>query len=210
MPEAVIWGASGGIGGALVKLLKTNGWRVFAAARDESRIPAEADHVVSFEAGSPATIREAALVIAHETQGIDLMVYAAGGISAETLDKFDLAHWAAVMDANLNGAMLATQVSLNLLKEGGQVMYLGAYVDKITLPKFGAYAAAKAGLETMAAVMQKENRKLRFTVVRPGAVDTPFWAHIPFNLPKGAAQPEAIATAMLTHYRNGGGGLLDL
>jgi uncharacterized protein YbjT (DUF2867 family) len=39
MPDALIWRASGGIGSAIVRRLKGEGWRVFAATRDERKTP---------------------------------------------------------------------------------------------------------------------------------------------------------------------------
>lgn len=210
MPEALIWGASGGIGQALVRQLKVDGWRVYGAARQESRVPPEVDRAVHFDAGSPDSISAAAMIVAQETDGIDLMVYTAGAMQAVAIEDMHMQDWQRIMDANLTGAYLTTQGALGLLRESAHVAYIGAYVDKLTLPRFGAYAAAKAGLETLAGVLQKEHRQLKFTVVRPGAVDTPFWDDLPFKLPKGAIEPQAVAAAVIERYRSGEKGLLDL
>jgi 3-oxoacyl-[acyl-carrier protein] reductase len=210
MPEALIWGASGGIGSALVSLLKREGWRVFGAARDDSRIPAEVDLAVHFEAASLYSFKEAAMRVAYETDSLDLVVYSAGVMVAAAVEGVSEVDWLAVMDANLTGAARAAQVSLPLLREGGQMMFIGAYVDKISLPKFAAYAAAKAGLEPLVAVLGKEHRRHKFTLVRPGAVDTPFWKNVPFSLPKTALRPDAVAEAMLARYREDISGLLDI
>lgn len=210
MPDALVWGASGGIGGALVTVLKQHGWRVFAAARDETRIPPEADETFHFEAASRDTVESVAVMVAQDTDGLDLMVYAAGGIAAAPLQQLEPGRWQAVFDANLTGAYLTAKACLPLMAEGGRMVFLGAYVDKITLPKMGAYAAAKAGLEPMLKVLQKENRKHQFTLVRPGSVKTPFWEHVPFSLPKNAMSADRVAKAILEHHVSGGSGLLDL
>lgn len=210
MPDALIWGASGGIGRALVARLKRADWRVFAAARQTAHIPGEADFSYRFDARDPGSVADAALAVAHDTTGIALMAYTAGGLLSKPVEDFAPEEWAAVMDANLNGAYLAIRASLNLLTEGAQVMVLGAYVDKITLPKFGAYTVAKAGLEPMLTILQKEHRKLNFTLVRPPAVDTPFWQNVPFKLPTGALVADAVADAMFERYHTGGKGTLDL
>jgi NADP-dependent 3-hydroxy acid dehydrogenase YdfG len=210
MPDALIWGASGGIGSALATLLKVRGWRVFAAARDERKIPAGMDESYSFNAADPYTFDAVSMSVAQASDGLDLAVYAAGGLIAQTMDSLEARAWRDVMDANLNGVWLAAKASAHTLREGGHFMVLGAHVDKITLPRFGAYAAAKAGLEPILAILAKEHRKLKFTLVRPGAVDTPFWANVPFKLPAGAAQPSAVAEAILAHYEDGGAGTLDV
>lgn len=210
MPNALIWGASGGIGRALVQHLKANDWQVFAAARDTSKIPAEADHVYEFDASNPNSFKETAILLAEDAETLDLVVYAAGGIRAGTLEKLGDETWQAVMDANLNGAYLGATSVLHLVPKGGHVMVIGAYVHKITLPKFGAYTAAKAALEPMMTILGKENRRKHFTLVTPPAVDTAFWEHVPFTKPDSALPPQAIAEAILNQVKNEQSGVLSL
>jgi len=210
MLSALIWGASGGIGSELVRQLKNKGWTVYAVARQEGNIPTEADYTYPFDASDPYSIQNAALLIAQETEGVDLVIYAAGGVRANPLHKTDPDDWSAVMAANLDGAYLTARSSLNLLNKGGQMMFIGAYVHKITMPRMGAYVTAKAGLESLFTVLQKENRKIKMTLVRPPAVDTPFWENAPFKLPDGAMKPAQVAEAMLNHYATESGGELDL
>lgn len=209
MPEGLIWGASGGIGSALVTLLKEKGWRVFAAARDESRVP-RCDLVCPFDAASDYSFREAAMKIAYESSGIDLVVYAAGGLVAAPVADITRDGWNAVIESNLSGAVRAAQVSVPLMKEGGHLMFIGAYIDHLILPKFAAYAAAKAGLEPLIGILAKEHRKHKFTVVHPGAVATPFWNNAPFSPPKNAKQPIVVAEAILARWESGETGKLDL
>lgn len=210
MPDAVVWGASGGIGRALVALLKSEGWRVLAAARREEAVPENTDLRCSFDAQRPDTVRDAAMFIAQHTDGAELMVYAAGGIVAAPVDALDPQDWSQVLSANLTGPYLIAHYALSLLREDGHAVFIGAYVDRVTLHKFGAYASAKAGLEALVTVLQKEHRRLRFTLVRPPAVATSFWDNVPFSLPKGALTPEAVAQAIVEHHRSSARGLLDL
>ena len=210
MPQALIWGASGGIGSALVRTLKGARWQVYAAARDESRIPPQADLISAFSAESEYSIKETVARVAYESTDLDLVVYAAGGLQAETVSDFDSAEWQAVLDANLTGAYLCAKHSLPLLKADGHMAFIGAYTDKITLPRFAAYAGAKAALETFVAVLAKENRRQKFTLVKVGAVDTPFWQHVPFALPKTALSAESVAAQLLEHCNSGVGGVLEL
>jgi 3-oxoacyl-[acyl-carrier protein] reductase len=126
------------------------------------------------------------------------------------LGKIAPADFAEVIHSNLTGALLATQTSLPLMAAPGHMVYIGAYVDHLVLPKMGAYALAKSGLETMVAVWRKEQRRARFTIVRPGAVDTPFWAHAPFRMPADAKAPRQVAQAILAHHTDGATGDLNL
>jgi 3-oxoacyl-[acyl-carrier protein] reductase len=208
--DALIWGASGGIGQALVRLFKQEGWRVFAAARDVSRIPDGADFTYRFDVTQPVTINETQLLVAQDSRGLDLVVYAVGDLRPDLLKNTDPDDWSAVMHANLTGAFLIASKSLYLLNEGRHMMFLGAYVDHVMLPKMAVYAVAKAGLETMVTVLRKENRKHKFSVVRPGAVDTPFWDKAPFKKSVDAKSPEVVARAILAHYLAGENSDLNL
>jgi NAD(P)-dependent dehydrogenase (short-subunit alcohol dehydrogenase family) len=138
------------------------------------------------------------------------VIYAAGGLNANLLEKLTSEEWNATLTANLTGAFLASRASLNLLKRDGHLILIGAYTEKITLPRMGAYVAAKSGLESLVTVLQKENRKLKITLVRPPAVDTPFWQNVPFRLPASALQPQQVASAMIAHYVKGEVGELNL
>jgi NAD(P)-dependent dehydrogenase (short-subunit alcohol dehydrogenase family) len=210
MADALIWGASGGIGGALAQLLKVRGWRVFAAARQESKIPPGMDATFGFVANDPFSFDAVAMAVAQQADDLALVVYAAGAMQAKTIADSSPDDWRSVMDVNLNGAYLAAKASIHLLRDGGHFIVVGAKVDTITLPRFAAYAAAKAALEPMMMVMAKEHRKLKFAVVRPGAVDTPFWGNVPFKLPPNAATAASIAEAIVKTHESGGVGVIDL
>jgi NAD(P)-dependent dehydrogenase (short-subunit alcohol dehydrogenase family) len=208
--DALVWGASGGIGSALVRTLKQENWRVFAAARNMDRIPSEADYSLRFDARDPGTVADVHYTVAYESDGIDLMIYAAGSLRSGAIREFTPEDWAEVVAGNLTGAYLAAGNGLSVMKSEAHAVFIGAYVDHLILPKMGAYAAAKAGLEPLVAVLRKENRKMRFTIVRPGAVDTPLWENAPFRKPGNTKDPHMVARAILQHHQSGAAGDLDL
>lgn len=210
MPDALIWGASGGIGQALIDQLNNAGWRVFAASRNIEAIPDGVYERYRFDATDYNAIRDIAIDLAHRTNGLDLWVYAAGELQSDLLSKMSPNAWSAVLDSNLNGAFLAISQTVHLIKEDGQAAFIGAYLDHLILPKMGAYAAAKAGLEPMINVLQKENRKVNFTLVKPGAVATDFWKTAPFRMPADAKSPDIVAKAIITQYENEQRGSLEL
>ena len=210
MPVALIWGASGGMGASLVTLLKSKGWTIYAAARNSEAVSDDVELCVEFDANDPHSIEAALMRVAQETDGVDLVVYAAGGLTYDKLDAMSYEDWQSTMNSNVNGAFWAAQHSLNLLVQGGHMVFIGAYVDHLRLPKMGAYAAAKAALAELVSVLAKENRRQRFTVVRPGAVDTAFWEQVGFKKPADAKSPDQVAQAILAHYEAGESGDLNL
>jgi NAD(P)-dependent dehydrogenase (short-subunit alcohol dehydrogenase family) len=198
------------MGQALVEQLSSAGWRVFAAARDREAIQDSAAERYAFSAADYQGMKDIAVDLAHQTNGLDLWVYAVGELQADLLRKMRPDAWSAVLDSNLYGAFLAITQTVHLIKDGGQAAFIGAYVDHLILPKMGAYAVAKAGLEPLVSVLQKENRKVNFTLVKPGAVATDFWKNAPFRMPADAKSPEIVAQAIVAQYENSQRGVLAL
>lgn len=209
MPDGLIWGASGGIGAAMVRTLKAKGWRVFGAARNMAQIP-PCDRKLPFDLDDEATLKDAAHSIAGESAGLDFVLYAVGSLCPEGIAKMSAPCWEVAIRTNLTGAFLAASYSLNLLKPEGEMAFMGAYIDHLILPKMSAYTAAKAGLEAFVGVLRKENRAARFSIVRPGPVDTDFWQNVPFRKPPNAKPPQAVAEAILAHHESGEKGDVNL
>jgi NAD(P)-dependent dehydrogenase (short-subunit alcohol dehydrogenase family) len=210
MPEALIWGASGGIGRALVTELKHDGWRVFGAARNTSNIPREADFALSFDADYEHGFESTAMRVAQESEGLRLMVYAVGDIAYDKLESIGLDGWNKTIRSNLTGAFVASQQCLPLMQEGGHMVFIGAYLDHLRILKMGAYVSAKAGLQELVTVLQKEQRKHKFTLVRPGATKTAFWDKVTLKLPPDAKEPQVVARAIIEHVNADKSGDLDL
>ena len=147
MPSALIWGASSGMGQALVNLLSEQGWTVHAVARDTSKIPDTADYSYEFNTDSPDSVARTCLLVSQQLDDpIDLTVYFAGSLAYDKLSTMGYDGWMSTLNSNLNGAFLCATESLHLMEKGGHLMFIGAYIDHIRLPKMGAYAVAKAGL----------------------------------------------------------------
>jgi NAD(P)-dependent dehydrogenase (short-subunit alcohol dehydrogenase family) len=210
MSTALIWGASGGIGRALVTLLRNQEWTVGAVSRHPHDLADLTDFRYEADAGDAFSAHQAVYTAAQELPAVDLWIYAAGDILSSPVADLAPVDWKRILDANLTGAYTSTHLSLPLLAEKAHLMYVGAYSEKLRLPGLSAYAAAKAGLEAFAAALAKEQRERRVTVVRPGAVDTPLWTKMPLRLPRGASSPATIAERMLEAYQAGAAGTLDL
>jgi NAD(P)-dependent dehydrogenase (short-subunit alcohol dehydrogenase family) len=210
MQTALIWGAGGGIGRALTELLRREGWRVLAVARDDTALAASGVESYAADVGRESDVAGAALWAAQQAESVELWVYAAGAMLGRPLADTTAVEWERVLRANLTGAHLAVAHSLPLVPAGGHLAFVGAYAERLQLPKIGAYAASKAALEAYVAVLAKELRDRRVTTMRLGAVDTPLWDDAPFRLPKGALAPAEVAAALLRAHREGHRGVLEL
>jgi NAD(P)-dependent dehydrogenase (short-subunit alcohol dehydrogenase family) len=207
--NALIWGADGGIGQAVARNLLEQGWQVVTVGRHIERMEALGGVVIEAEISDTFSVQTAVAAISQEVDEIDLWVYAIGDITSAPVSQMTLNNWRRILDANLNGAFLATHYSLPLLAQEAHLFYLGAISERMRLPGLSAYAAAKAGIEAFAEVVRKETRK-RVSVVRPAAVDTPLWAKSPFKLPTHHLSPQDVAARILQAYQSGEKGNLDL
>ncbi len=207
--NAMIWGAGGAIGSALVTMLLEAGWQIAALGRLSSEAEQSGAVAIDAEVGDDFSVRTAVNAAAQELGEVNLWVYAAGDIAARPVGEMELADWRRILDANLTGAYLTTHHSLPLLAKDAHLFYLGAVSERMRLPGLGAYAAAKAGLEALAEVVRKETRR-RVSVVRPSAVDTPFWDKVPFKLPPHHLAAQDVAVRILQAYADGHQGLLDI
>ena len=211
MNNAVIWGAAGGLGQALVAALRAEDWQVHAVTRsDSAAVAALTPHYYAADVADAQSVHRTVQAIAMETSDVALSIYAVGDIASLKLEALTPADFARILNANLTGAYLTAHFSLALLTPEAHMMFVGAVVERLKLPGLSAYVAAKAGLEAFTDTLRKEERKRRVTLVRPGAVNTPFWAKVPFRMPAGALAPAELAQRMLEAHKNGHSGLLDI
>jgi NAD(P)-dependent dehydrogenase (short-subunit alcohol dehydrogenase family) len=209
MPFTILWGASGGIGRALTEKLTASGHAVVAVSRHPAEMKALTPHVIAADVSQPAQVSGAARMAAQMGAPFDLFIYAAGDIASLKTTEMTPADWNRILAANLTGAFLTAQASLPHLKADARLVFIGAVHERLRLPGLSAYAAAKAGLEAFAEVLRKETR-LPVLIVRPGAVDTPFWQKVPFSMPKNALSPDALAEKILAAVQEGKTGTHDI
>jgi NAD(P)-dependent dehydrogenase (short-subunit alcohol dehydrogenase family) len=210
MGTAMVWGASGGIGRALVARLVEDGWTVVALSRHPADLADLTPHAFEVDLADPAAIERAVARAGEAVEAVDLWIYAAGDITSERVADMSPQTWRRILDANLSGAFLAAHYSLPLLAGDAHLVFLGAVSERMRLPGLAAYAAAKAGLEALAETLRKEERRRRVTVVRPGAVETAIWQKVPFKMPHRALKPEDVAGRIVAAYDEGHSGILDL
>ncbi len=210
MKTAMVWGASGGIGTALVEQLAARDWKVIALARVPEEVTDRATEVIEMDVADAESVRLAVEQVSELVDNVDLWIYAAGDILSQKVVDMAPGDWAQILNANLTGAYLAAHFSLPLLGNDAHLVFLGGVSERLRLPGLGAYASAKAGLEAFADVLRKEERGRRVTVVRPKAVDTDLWEKVPFSVPRGAVEPKALAERVLEAHEEGESGVLDL
>lgn len=187
---ALVTGASGGIGQAIVSLLAGRGMRVAAHYRQGADAvdrlvrerPAEAGEVRAFRADlSGAGAADALVDDVVRTMGrIDCVVNNAGAVVgvADVLDLTE-AEFDATIALNLRAPLFVSRAAFRVMREagGGRIVNISSVAAK-----YGGsarsihYGAAKAGLEAVAATLARIGAPFNVLVntVRPGVIDTPF------------------------------------
>src|SRR5207302_890309 len=123
---------------------------------------------------------------------LDVLVCAAGeNVKDRQLDRLSAADWDRVVGASLTGAFNFVHAGLpKLLTARGDVILVASVSGQWPDPSGAAYQAAKAGMIALsrAAGFELHEQGVRFSVINPGAVDTPIMQKRPVPPP-----PEMLA-----------------
>jgi len=164
--SALITGAAGGLGQALVVSLRDAGANVLAPGKDELDV-ACAESLKAF--------------IAQAGQ-VDLLVCNAGLTIDKPLARMSGEDWSRVMDVNLKGAFLcAREVARQMVKRrNGHILFVSSF--SALHPPVGQvnYSAAKSALLGMMKSMAQElgGRNVRVNAILPGFLETKMTADL--------------------------------
>ncbi|KAB2674271.1 MAG: SDR family oxidoreductase [Verrucomicrobia bacterium] len=186
---AVVFGATGGIGSALVRQLVAEGWKVHAVARGQSRLDALAaetgavSHAV--DVTDPAAV-DACLGAVQASEGrIDGVAHCVGSLLLKPAHNTTDADWAGVIGANLTSSfhVLRSAAGRMMRTGGGSIVLLSSAVAKHGMVNHDAIAAAKAGVAGLAlsAAATYARYNLRVNCVAPGLTRTPLVAALTGN-----------------------------
>lgn len=185
---ALVTGATGGIGEAIVRRLAADGFRVFAAGRRRDRLERLAAEIggvaLPFDVTAAVEVERARAAVEGGDGGLAMLVNAAGVFDLAPVTDTSEAVLSRNLDANLKGAFNMTRAFLpGMLAAGsGLVIHVGSVAGWRAFPENGAYSASKYGLRGFHEVLLEEIRGtgVRACLLEPGAVDTPIWdAHGP-------------------------------
>ena len=194
----LVTGASGGIGGAIVRQLLAAGADVVASSESEEALSAlgaeTGARVLPFDLASEDSVRAALQ---------DLDVYGAvncagyGGEIATPMDT-DIAVFDKVMSINARGALLVikyTSASMIRLGVGGSIVNVSSQAGLVALNGHISYASSKAALDSITRVSALELGKynIRVNSVNPTVVMTPmsagYWGREEIKDPFLSAMP---------------------
>ena len=188
MKAALVTGGSSGIGLAIARMLREEGYELTLASRRGERVAAAAAelgaHAVTANVGDEADCLR--LVEAHgERHGrLDLLVNSAGiGIGGSIAD-LQTKHLDLQLAVNLRGLVLVTRETIPLLRESrGLVVNIASIAGTQPTPGLAIYGATKAAVIALTKSLnyELEDDGIRVTALCPGFVDTPMaaWTGLP-------------------------------
>ncbi len=179
---ALVTGAGRGIGRATALALSGCGARVVLTARGSEAIEAVAAEIATTGgqalalAGDVSHIDDVQALFARAAD-VDILVNNAGVIGPiAPVALADPTEWRYNIAANLDGVFLTCHFALpGMLERGwGRIINISSGAARGTTAGWGAYSAAKAGVEALTGVLAREveGRGVLVNAVRPGIVDT--------------------------------------
>jgi NAD(P)-dependent dehydrogenase (short-subunit alcohol dehydrogenase family) len=186
--SALVTGGSSGIGLAIARVLREEGFGLTLTARTEERLAAAAHELGALAV--PADVRseedcERIVSAHHERFGsLDCLVNSAGVGIGSRVEDLQTKHVDLQLDVNLRGLLLVTRAALPLLKASrGSIVNLSSLAGTIPGPGLSVYAATKAAVISVTHSLNAELEAdgVRATALCPGFVDTPMaaWSSIP-------------------------------
>ncbi len=210
---AVVTGAAGGIGRAVVKALKAAGATVIATDMPADAEVDGADHYLQHDVTSEADWCRVEALLRERYGRLDVLVNNAGISIVTKIEDTPLSEWHRVNAVNVDSVIIAAQVLLDLLKAGGQARAGGASI--INFSSVGglrgaafnaAYCTSKAAVTMLTKCMGAEFAALGYNIrvnsVHPGGVETPMLFGIIDRYVEMGAAPSREASLAATAQRH--------
>jgi short-subunit dehydrogenase len=194
--NALVTGASSGIGLAIARGLAARGARVVLAARREpelqelageiERAGGRAD-VCLLDVADPAAVREAVQRADRDCGGLDLVLANAGLGGNEPGPKIRWETVERILQVNVIGALATLVAAVGPMAERGRgtLSAVTSLAGMRGLPTSAAYSASKAAVSTFLESLRVDVEPIGLHVVdiRPGFVDTPLTKKNRFEMP---------------------------
>jgi 3-oxoacyl-[acyl-carrier protein] reductase len=181
----LITGGSRGIGAAIAKRLASDGANIAvtyskgadAAASVVKEIERDGGKAIAIQAdAADAKAVRTAVEKALATFGkLDVLVNNAGTAIPKPFEETTLEEMDRVLNINVRGVFIATQVALNHMKNGGRIIMIGSCLgERVPLPGLVPYSATKGAVKIFTQALSREvaNRGITVNNVQPGPIDT--------------------------------------
>jgi len=197
-PLALITGAAQGIGQACAEALSEDGYHVILSDINAEKVAQTASALggtaMACDMGDADQIRAMFDRIATDHGPVHALVNNAGVAMPGDFLSYDADTFDRVIDINLKGVFLATQMAARMMVEhqiNGAIVNMSSINAQVAIPAIPAYCASKGGVMqlTKVAALALAKHNIRVNAVGPGSIDTEMMAGVNAN-------PEAFKVAM--------------
>ncbi len=199
MKNAIVTGASSGIGLACAYKLLNMGYKVIGVSRDFSKC--DCDHHNFVHVTCDLTQKEQMLALQHkiDKNNTFILINAAGVGHFAPHEELRIDQIEEIIALNLTAPLILTKLFLRPLKQNSGYIFNISSISAQQPAIFGAaYGASKAGLQHFGTSLFKEARKsgLKVINIAPDITNTPFFNTLhfrPTSDPQSFIEPEDIA-----------------
>src|SRR4051794_9668595 len=179
MPSALVTGGSSGIGLAIARMLRDEGYALTLASRTREKVEAAAADLGALAVAADMSREEDCVRVVAEHRArhgrMDVLVNSAGLGIGGTVESLQTKHIDLQLGVNLRGLLLLTRESIPLLKESrGWIVNLASIAGTAPTPGLTVYGATKAAVIalTRSQNLELEDAGVRAVALCPGFVDT--------------------------------------
>jgi NAD(P)-dependent dehydrogenase (short-subunit alcohol dehydrogenase family) len=185
---ALVTGGSSGIGLAIARMLRDEGYGLTLVSRRKEKIEAAAEelgaHALAADVGDAGECARAVAEHRERYGRLDVLVNSAGVGIAGTIEDLNAKHFDLQVGVNLRGLFLVTQAAIPLLRQSqGLVVNLASIAGTLPTPGLATYGATKAAVISLTKSLNEEldGDGVRAIAICPGFVDTPMaeWSGLP-------------------------------
>jgi len=203
--NALVTGATGGLGQAIARALHQRGARLFLVGRREDvlvELASELDGAkwLTVDLADPAAVEE----LISKSTDTDILVANAGIPAAGRLESFGVEELDRTLDVNLRAPMALARGLLDpmLARGKGQLVFISSIAGKTAVPGNPIYHATKYGLRGFAAALRTDlhGQGIGVSCVFPGFIrDAGIFADSQVKLPLGVGtrSPEQVGRAVV-------------
>ena len=180
MKAALVTGGSSGIGLAIARALKEDGYELTLASRRREKIEAAAEELGAHAVAADVAREEDCVRLVQEHRAryerLDVLVNSAGIGIGGNVEKHQTKHLDLQFGVNVRGLYVVTRECIPLLRQSrGWIVNLASIAGTHPTPGLAAYGATKAAVIALTHSLngELEDDGVRAIAICPGFVDTP-------------------------------------